>query len=47
MLPDITVLWVVVFILVLAFILDRLVFRPVLGVIKQREEAGDERAAAG
>ena len=39
MLPDITVLWVVVLIIVLAFILDRLVFRPVLGVIKKREEA--------
>jgi F-type H+-transporting ATPase subunit b len=38
-LPDITVLWVVVLIIVLAFILDRLVFRPVLGVIKKREEA--------
>ena len=39
MLPDITVLWVIFFILVLSFILDRLVFRPVLGVIKRREEA--------
>ena len=39
MLPDITVLWVVVLIIALAFILDRLVFRPVLGVIKKREEA--------
>ena len=39
MLPDITVLWVIFFILVLSFILDRLIFRPVLGVIKRREEA--------
>jgi F-type H+-transporting ATPase subunit b len=38
-LPDITVLWVVFLILLLSFILDRLVFRPVLGVIKRREEA--------
>jgi F-type H+-transporting ATPase subunit b len=37
--PDITVLWVVLLIIALAFILDRLVFRPVLGVIKKREEA--------
>lgn len=39
MLPDWSVLWVVFFVLVLAVVLDRLVFRPVLSVIKQREEA--------
>jgi F-type H+-transporting ATPase subunit b len=38
-LPDLSVLWVIVLILVLAAILDRLVFRPVLHVIKQREDA--------
>jgi F-type H+-transporting ATPase subunit b len=39
MLPDLTVFWVVGLLLVLAVILDRLVFRPVLRVIAQREEA--------
>ena len=39
MLPDLSVFWVIFFVLVLSFILDRLVFRPVLNVIKQREEA--------
>ena len=39
MLPDLSVLWVIILILVLAAILDRLVFRPVLKVIKQREDA--------
>jgi F-type H+-transporting ATPase subunit b len=38
-LPDLSVLWVIVLILVHAAILDRLVFRPVLHVIKQREDA--------
>ena len=39
MLPDLSVFWVVGLLLVLAVILDRLVFRPVLKVIKQREDA--------
>lgn len=39
MLPDLTVLWVIFFVLLLTFILDRLLFRPILAVMKQREEA--------
>ena len=39
MLPDLSVFWVVFFVLLLALILDRLFFRPLLGVIKQRESA--------
>jgi F-type H+-transporting ATPase subunit b len=39
MLPDLSVIWVIVFILVLTFIVDRLLLRPVLGVIKKREDA--------
>lgn len=36
---DLSVLWAVFFVLALSVILDRLVFRPVLGVIKAREDA--------
>jgi F-type H+-transporting ATPase subunit b len=32
-------LWVIFFLLVLAVVLDRLLFRPILAVIRQREEA--------
>ena len=39
MLPDLSVFWVVFFVLLLALILDRLFFRPLLGAIKQREGA--------
>jgi F0F1-type ATP synthase membrane subunit b/b' len=39
LLPDLSVLWVVFFVLLLALILDRLFFRPLLGAIKQREGA--------
>ena len=39
MLPDLSLFWVIFFVLVLAVILDRLIFRPVLKVIKQREDA--------
>jgi F-type H+-transporting ATPase subunit b len=39
LLPDLSVLWVVFFVLTLALILDRLFFRPLLGAIKQREGA--------
>ena len=39
MIPDMSVLLIIALVLALAFILDRLVFRPVLGIIKQREEA--------
>jgi F-type H+-transporting ATPase subunit b len=37
--PDLSVLWIVGVILVLSVVLDRLVFRPVLAVIRQREDA--------
>lgn len=39
MLPDWSVLWIIVLLIVLSIVLDRLVFRPVLKVIKQREDA--------
>ena len=39
MLPDLSVFWVVFFVLLLTLILDRLFFRPLLGIIKQREDA--------
>ena len=39
MLPDLSVIWVVFFLLLLTLILDRLFFRPLLGIIKQREDA--------
>jgi F-type H+-transporting ATPase subunit b len=38
-LPDLSVFWVIFFVLVLTVILDRLLFRPILAVIKQREDA--------
>jgi F-type H+-transporting ATPase subunit b len=39
MLPNLSVLWVIFFILLLTFVVDRLLLRPVLGVIRKREEA--------
>ena len=39
MLPNLSVLWVIFFVLVLTVIVDRLLLRPVLGVIRKREEA--------
>jgi F-type H+-transporting ATPase subunit b len=39
MLPNLSVLWVIFFILVLTFIVDRLLLKPVLGVIRKREDA--------
>lgn len=39
MLPNLSVLWVIFFILVLTFIVDRGLLRPVLGVIRKREDA--------
>jgi F-type H+-transporting ATPase subunit b len=39
MLPNLSVIWVIVFILVLTAVVDRLLLRPVLGVIRKREEA--------
>ena len=38
-LPDLSVLWVIFFLLVLTIVLDRLLFRPIQRVIKQREDA--------
>jgi F-type H+-transporting ATPase subunit b len=38
-LPDLTVLWVVFFVLLLAFVLDRVLLRPITRVIDQREQA--------
>lgn len=39
MLPNLSVLWVIFFVLVLTFVVDRLLLKPVLGVIRKREEA--------
>jgi len=39
MLPNLSVLWVIFFVLVLTVVVDRLILRPVLGVIRKREEA--------
>jgi len=39
MLPNLSVIWVIFFILVLTAVIDRLLLRPVLGVIRKREEA--------
>ena len=37
--PDLSVLWVIFFVLVLTILLDRLLFRPLQGVMQQRAEA--------
>ena len=39
MLPDLSVLWVIFFVLLLTVILDRLLFKPILRVIAERERA--------
>ena len=39
MLPNLSIIWVILFVLVLTFVLDRLLLRPVLGVIRAREQA--------
>ena len=39
MLPNLSIIWVIFFILVLTAVIDRLLLRPVLGVIRKREEA--------
>lgn len=39
MLPDLSVAWVIFFVLLLTVIVERLLLRPVLGVIAAREEA--------
>lgn len=47
MLPDLSVFWVVFFVLLLTLIMDRLFFRPLLAVMKQREDAvGSAKALA-
>jgi F-type H+-transporting ATPase subunit b len=38
-LPNLSVLWVIFFVLLLTFIVDRLLLRPVLDVIRKREDA--------
>ena len=42
--PDLTVLWVIFFVLVLTILLDRLLLRPLQRVMAQREEATGRRA---
>ena len=42
MIPDITVLWVIFFVLVTVFILNTLVFKPILRVIEARLKAVSE-----
>ena len=39
MLPDLSVVWVIFFVLLLTVILDRLLFKPILRVIEERERA--------
>ena len=39
MLPDLSVLWVIGAVLLLAFFLDRWLFKPVLRVMREREAA--------
>ena len=39
MLPDLSVVWVIFFVLVLTVVLDRLLFKPLQRVMKQREDA--------
>lgn len=39
MLPDISVLWVIFFVMLLTVIVDRLLLRPILRVINEREQA--------
>jgi F-type H+-transporting ATPase subunit b len=45
MLPNLSVLWVIFFILVLTVVVDRLLLRPVLAVIRKREEAIESASA--
>lgn len=39
MLPDLSVLWVIFFVLLLTILLDRLLFKPILRVMAEREGA--------
>ena len=41
MLPNLSIIWVVLAVLVLTFVLDRLLLRPILDVIRRREHAID------
>lgn len=41
MLPNLSVFWVIVAVLVLTVVLDRLLLRPILDVIRRREQAID------
>jgi F-type H+-transporting ATPase subunit b len=41
MLPNLSVLWVIFFVLLLTVVVDRMLLKPVLAVIKKREEAID------
>jgi F-type H+-transporting ATPase subunit b len=38
-LPDLSVIWVIFFVLLLTVVLDRLLFKPVLRVVSERERA--------
>lgn len=39
MIPDLSVIWVIVFVLFLSVVLDRLLFRPLVRVMDERERA--------
>ena len=39
MLPDLSVIWVIFFVLLLTVVLDRLLFRPLLRVMEERQRA--------
>jgi F-type H+-transporting ATPase subunit b len=39
MIPDLSVVWVVGFVLTLSVVLDRLLFRPLLRIMREREQA--------
>ena len=52
MLPDLSALWVIVLVLILSVVMNRLIFRPLLNAVAQREQAAQaarqlaEQAAA-
>ena len=39
MLPDLSVIWVIFFVLLLTFVLNRLLFKPLLRVMEERQRA--------
>jgi F-type H+-transporting ATPase subunit b len=45
MLPDLSVLWVIVLVLILSVVMSRLIFRPLLSAIAQREQAAQTARA--